>query len=59
MGVYDYHHDSGRSDRPEVRSDAPLSEHAQETLKFIYDGQKCGIRIFVSSIDGDDENGNS
>ena len=32
MGVYDYHHDSGRSDRPEVRSDAPLSEHAQETL---------------------------
>ena len=32
MGVYDYHHDSGRSDRPGVRSDAPLSEHAQETL---------------------------
>ena len=32
MGVYDYQHDSGRSDRPEVRSDAPLSEHAQEIL---------------------------
>ena len=32
MGVYDYHHDSGRSDRPEARSDAPLTEHAQETL---------------------------
>ena len=32
MGVYDYHHDSGRSDRPEVRSDAPVAENVQETL---------------------------
>jgi len=32
MGVYDYHHDSRRSNHPEVRSDAPLNEHAQETL---------------------------
>ena len=27
MGVYDYHHDSGRSDRPGV----PLAENVQET----------------------------
>ena len=32
MGVYDYHHDSGRSDRPQVQEDAPLCENAQETL---------------------------
>ena len=32
MGVYDYHHDSGRSDRPEVRSAAPVAENVQETL---------------------------
>ena len=32
MGVYDYHHDSGRSDRPEEQSDAPPTEHVQETL---------------------------
>lgn len=32
MGVYDYHHDSGRSDRPEEQSDAPFIEHAQKML---------------------------
>ncbi len=31
MGVYDYHHDSGRSDRPQLRNDVPLAEIAQET----------------------------
>lgn len=29
---YDYHHDSGRSDRPEEVRCAALTEHAQETL---------------------------
>ena len=28
MGVYDYHHDSGRSDRP---GGVPVAEHVQET----------------------------
>ena len=32
MGVYDYHHDSGRSDRPDARDGAPLTENAQEAL---------------------------
>ena len=32
MGVYDYHHDSGRSDRPEVPGSAPLSENVQENF---------------------------
>ena len=31
VGVYDYHHDSGRSDRPEARCDVPLAENVQET----------------------------
>ena len=32
MGVYDYHHDSGHSDRPAGHSDAPLAENEQESL---------------------------
>ena len=32
MGVYDYHHDSRRSDRPAGHSDAPLAENEQESL---------------------------
>lgn len=32
MDVYDYHHDSGRTDRPEVQDDAPLTDNAQEAL---------------------------
>ena len=32
MGVYDYHHDSGRSERPQARNDAPLAENVQENL---------------------------
>jgi hypothetical protein len=32
VGVYDYHHDSGHSDRPAGHSDAPLAENEQESL---------------------------
>ena len=32
MSVYDYHHDSGHSDRPAGHSDAPLAENEQESL---------------------------
>ena len=35
MSVYDYHHDSGHSDRPAGHSDAPLAENEQESLAVI------------------------
>lgn len=54
MGVYDYHHDSGRSDRPGV----PLGENIQETRQvsphkayveviadFSADGQMMPLRL--------------
>ena len=51
MGVYDYHHDSGRSDRPEVCSAAPLTEHAQET--FTVSPYKAYVEVIADfSADG-------
>ena len=45
MGVYDYHHDSGRSDRP---GGVPVAEHVQETqtiADFSADGRMKPLRL--------------
>ena len=49
MGVYDYHHDSGRSDRP---GGVPVAEHVQETQTI--SPYKAYVEVIADfSVDGD------